>query len=124
MDVREFGDGFELDESRGLDQVFFEEVEQVDASGLDLDGTIGLELFLCCLKRGSVGVFKAVHRRSSGYFCGLRRSLSALRTRSGVMGSSKRRAPVALYTAFAMAAAVGTVVGSPSPSACVLLEPA
>src|SRR5206468_3344087 len=48
---------------------------------------------------------------------------SAASTRAGVIGSSRTRTPIALKTAFAIAAAVGTVAGSPSPTMPTLLIP-
>src|SRR5207247_7579395 len=47
----------------------------------------------------------------------------AFRTRSRVSGSCRTRAPHAAYTAFAIAAAVGTAPGSPTPVGGALASP-
>jgi len=52
-----------------------------------------------------------------------RTPFAAASTRAGVIGRLRTRAPVACATAFAMAAQVGTVAGSPIPLASVLLRP-
>ncbi len=48
---------------------------------------------------------------------------SASRILAGVIGSAVGRMPVACAIAFATAAAVGTVAGSPIPRACALFFP-
>ena len=48
---------------------------------------------------------------------------SASRILAGVIGSAVGRMPVACAIAFATAAAVGTVAGSPMPRACALFLP-
>src|SRR5262245_46656105 len=45
-------------------------------------------------------------------------ALSVARTRAGVIGASRMRSPVASKNALAMAAPVGTSVGSPEPPGC------
>src|SRR5207237_7497269 len=52
-----------------------------------------------------------------------RTPFAAASTRAGVIGRLRTRVPVACATAFAMAAQVGTVAGSPIPLASVLLRP-
>ena len=76
---------------RRLDEVLLQVVEQVDAAGLqDAARLLGREL--PGLGRGRrAGQLEAVH----GYAL-LRASDRAARTRSGVIGSSRTRTPIAL----------------------------
>src|SRR4029079_16722379 len=59
-------------------------------------------------ERARASVRKRVHDRA-------RAMASASRTRARVRGACRTRAPVAFATAFAMAAAVGMIGGSPNP---------
>src|SRR6185295_13863051 len=104
------GHGLEVHHAPRLDDVLLQVVEQVDAAGLEhAAGRLGQQL--AGLGDGvGAGQLEAVHVL-------LRRPA---RTLSGVMGSSRTRTPVALNTALATAASVGTRQGSPRPAAEVL----
>src|SRR6185295_1619839 len=105
------GHGLEVHHAPRLDDVLLQVVEQVDAAGLEhAAGRLGQQLAGLGDGRGA-GQLEAVHVL-------LRRPA---RTLSGVMGSSRTRTPVALNTALATAASVGTRQGSPRPAAEVLL---
>src|SRR5262249_7012185 len=93
-------------------------VDEVDASGLDLRVGRNREL------RGLGQRLRANEREGLHDRAPLEsRSFTAASTTSGVIGICLIRTPSACDTALAIAAAVGTVEGSPMPTELVLLTP-
>src|SRR5262249_35186706 len=101
---------------RGI-EALLHAVEENDASGLE--GRVGLDgLARRIVERAGLDQDEGFHDRPP-----FRPSSTAARTTSGVIGMRRMRAPTAWETALAIAAAVGTVAGSPIPTEWVLLMP-
>ena len=76
--------------------------------------------YLARLEAGGIRPLERLHRFASFTPLSLP---SAASTADGFIGSSRTRTPMALYTALAMAAAVGMLAGSPMPWMSVALRP-
>src|SRR5271169_1242110 len=115
-DLVEAWDRLQVHEAGRLEKVLLQVVEEVDSAGLQqAPRPIGRKPPRVGNARGP-DELEAIH-------AGALLDARAARTTSGVMGRVRMRAPVALNTALAMTARVGTMHGSPIPAADVLLPP-
>ncbi len=125
--VSEPGDAKAHDAAR-REEPFLHEAQHVDAARLHDRGAVGRPQHRLrdggrpgfqLADAGDRDRFERLHAR-------LRRDAtrpSAASTVAGVIGSSRMRTPIALYTAFAMAGAVAMFAGSAMPYASVALVP-
>src|ERR1035438_8881518 len=108
------GQRLDVHQDAGADEVILEQAQQVVAASEI--GAVGGHEFVGALGRMGGGVLKSVHVVVAGTLPSAASTFAgAGGAFGGLSGRLETRTPRALATAFAMAAAVGTVAGSPMP---------